>query len=738
MRVAPTVVLSPEERAQLRRWRSGAGARRQRAAIVLLAAAGRQDLEIARSLSIDRQTAARWRRRFLRGRAGALAGVDPVARPGRIAEERLQAVVRATLSAPSRGYGRRSTRQLAAEFGVSHMTVRRLWQSYGLRPTAFPDPVVRADPTPPLVPWDVVGVSFRGSAALLALTLHPPVGDALPSPAPGRFSGDERRSSEPGAGSEPTRPALRRLEPPPPPHARSAAPDRFRTFADAVAARVGPSIPVRLVATARSESDRRWFDRWRVRHPRFEFDESPDLAGWRERAGRAIEALGRGSRPRGQYRGRAEVSVALRRSLATYDGRTADYEWIAPGAMVSAGEAAYRLRYDLAVTGRAEFKPPGAGPPAMSPEEPPLDSDRASARAILRQNLRVRPGERVTIEAWTATLSYGNAFVLESLRLGARPLLLYQDEPTYWAAATEVPSRALGSVGEHRRAALERTDVFVSFLGPSDRERFHSLPSPTLFRLGEYQDALYAAAAKAGARAVQMAVGRVSAASARMYHVEPEAWREELVSGTLVSPATLGRRAARIVRALTRGRAIEIRHPNGTQLALRLQGRAPAVSDGRVGRAARRADWSLVTLPAGVVTVALDERFAEGTFRSNVRCSTGLSDSVGDFSDGRWTFAEGRLRRFQYEIGQDLFEQSYGRAREGRDRPGTLSIGVNERIVSAPLLEDQSIGTVTLQIGRNDHVGGHTRASWWAWSLLRGATVLVDGTPVLNAGKLAS
>lgn len=720
------------------RWRAGSRPRRLHAAIVLLASEGRQDVEIARTLGVDRLTVARWRRRFLQERTAGLAAPAHVTRPGRIAEERLQAVVRASVGAPPRGSGRWSTRRLAAEFGVSHMTVRRLWHAYGLRPSAFPLPGLRADPTAPNAPWDVVGVFFAGPTAVLGLTLHPRVASA--------GLGGARRKALPrvsGKGAAPSlgvRPpvggAFRRLasEAGPPPGTSGTV--RVRRFIDALSARVGPATAMRLLITGPPADDAAWFERWRVRHPRVELVPLSDLSAWRERATDALDAIGAVPGPRRQFRGRAELSVALRRTVASYDGQARPFVWIAPAAAMAAGEAAYRLRYDLAVTAREEFKAPQTAEEDVAAISAPRESDRASARAILRENLRVRPGERVTIEAWTQTLGYGNAFVLEAMKLGARPLLLYEDEPTYWAASTEVPARQLGRIGEHRRAALERTDVFVSFLGPSDRERFHALPSATLFRLGEYQDALYSAAAKAGARAVQMAVGRVSAASARMYHVEENAWREELVSGTLVSPRALGRRAAAVVRRLTRGSELTVRHPNGTELALGLRGLAPQVSDGRVPRPRERADWSLVTLPAGVVTVAVDERTADGTFRSNMRCSTGLSDSVGDFSDGRWTFTDGRLRRFEYDVGQAIFEQSYARAREGRDRPGSIAIGLNERIVSAPLLEDQSLGMVTLQIGRNDHVGGRTRTPWWAWTFLRGATVAIDGRPVLRDGKL--
>jgi hypothetical protein len=66
-----------------------------------------------------------------------------------------------------------------------------------------------------------------------------------------------------------------------------------------------------------------------------------------------------------------------------------------------------------------------------------------------------------------------------------------------------------------------------------------------------------------------------------------------------------------------------------------------------------------------------------------------------------------------------------------------LSIGLNERLDRAPLLQDQAYGAVTLQLGRNSHFGGSIATDWWAWLILRGADLAIDGEPVLRGGKLA-
>lgn len=451
-----------------------------------------------------------------------------------------------------------------------------------------------------------------------------------------------------------------------------------------------------------------------------------------------VHAVGRGPEGGRRFAVRGELARAFRLFLASYREEAGPFEWVASARDVARGEAIGRLRYALSVTGHAGFKRAPLAPAAMSPTARPDPRAREMARMVLRRSLGVRRGERVTIEAWSQHLDFANAFVLESAQLGARPLLLYRDEPTYWAAASRVPASHLAHVGEHTRAALERSDVFVSFFGPSDRERFHALPRVTRNRLGEYQDELIAAAAKARSRAVLLALGRVSEPSARMYGVDLERWRNELIEGSLIEPARLDRRARGLSERLRTGRTLRIRHANGTDLRLGLKHRRPAVSNGRVPRTAPRGRWELVQLPAGVVTVALDEEVAEGVFVSNVPNSIGVMDAVGEIAGGRWTFADGRLVRYVYERGGEIVDQSYRRGGPGKERPGTLSIGLNERLEIAPLLMDQALGTLTLQIGRNDTAGGANQVYWWAWLLLRGADLSVDGETLVRGGRLRS
>src|SRR5208337_130154 len=138
MRVARPVVLSTEQRDMLEsraRARSAAARSVERARIVLLAAAGMQDKQIAAKLRIMPEKAARWRNRFLDGGLAALDKDAP--RPGRpptITSARIQEVVRKTTQEKPANATHWSTRTMAAATSLSEKSVRRIWSRHGLKP----------------------------------------------------------------------------------------------------------------------------------------------------------------------------------------------------------------------------------------------------------------------------------------------------------------------------------------------------------------------------------------------------------------------------------------------------------------------------------------------------------------------------------------------------------------------------------------------------------------------------
>ena len=107
-----------------------------RARIVLLAAEGHTNTQIASLVGCSRQAVVRWRGRY--GRHG-LGGLDDQPRSGRprtINDARRAEIIAVTLAGPPAGLGitHWSTRTLAGHLKVSRMTVARIWADHDLAP----------------------------------------------------------------------------------------------------------------------------------------------------------------------------------------------------------------------------------------------------------------------------------------------------------------------------------------------------------------------------------------------------------------------------------------------------------------------------------------------------------------------------------------------------------------------------------------------------------------------------
>jgi transposase len=135
--VAVRIELSVQERAQLQSWarrRTSAQALAQRSRIVLLAAEGLTNTQIAERLEIKRATAARWRSRFAEDRLDGLVDEPRPGRPRTISDEQVEEVIVKTLESTPKDATHWSTRSMAREVGLMQSAVLRIWRAFGLQP----------------------------------------------------------------------------------------------------------------------------------------------------------------------------------------------------------------------------------------------------------------------------------------------------------------------------------------------------------------------------------------------------------------------------------------------------------------------------------------------------------------------------------------------------------------------------------------------------------------------------
>jgi transposase len=137
-RSSPPLSVSQDQQEQIEQWLAALGTPQQvalRCRIVLAAACGTAETEIAAALQINRKTVRLWRERFTRK---GLQGLWEIA-PGRgrkptYGPDHVKAVIDTTLQSKPKGSTHWSCRTLAAAQGVSKSTVSNILRSHNLKP----------------------------------------------------------------------------------------------------------------------------------------------------------------------------------------------------------------------------------------------------------------------------------------------------------------------------------------------------------------------------------------------------------------------------------------------------------------------------------------------------------------------------------------------------------------------------------------------------------------------------
>lgn len=139
-----------------------------RARIVLLAAAGQSDLEVAAQLQVNRHTVRLWRRRFA---AQGLAGLQDAQGRGRkpVLDSKVKAAILTGAVQPPRHRTRWSCRSMAQAQKVSPSTVQRLWASNDIKPHLTRTFKISKDPRFEEKFWDVIGLYLNPPDKALVL-----------------------------------------------------------------------------------------------------------------------------------------------------------------------------------------------------------------------------------------------------------------------------------------------------------------------------------------------------------------------------------------------------------------------------------------------------------------------------------------------------------------------------------------------------------------------------------------
>jgi len=160
-KTAVAIALSESERRELlgfaSRRRTAQGLA-QRARIVLLAAQGLENKDIALRVDAAPNTVGKWRKRFAQHRADGLMDEPRPGAPRQIGDDEVAEVVRRTLETTPRNATHWSLRSMADAAGFAPSTIHRIWKAFNLQPHRTETFKLSADPLFVEKVRDVVGL----------------------------------------------------------------------------------------------------------------------------------------------------------------------------------------------------------------------------------------------------------------------------------------------------------------------------------------------------------------------------------------------------------------------------------------------------------------------------------------------------------------------------------------------------------------------------------------------------
>jgi len=337
----PSSVLSPlelsvDDRAQLESWtrrRTSAQALAMRSRIVLLAAEGRNNTEIARELGIHRNVAGKWRARFVEHGLDGLTDEPRPGRPRTVTDEQVEEVIVKTLETTPKDATHWSTRSMAREVGLSQSAVHRIWKAFGLQPHRQETWKLSKDPLFVAKVRDVVGLYLNPperavvlcvdeKSQIQALDRTAPILPMLPG-TPARATHDYKRagtSSLYAALDITTGKVIGAL------HSRHRAIE-FKKFLQRIDAEVPPELDVHLVLDNSSTHKTPAIKRWLAAHPRFVLHFTPTSSSWLNLVERWFAELTSKKLRRGAHRSVRALNVDIRAWIDTWNDNPRPFVW---------------------------------------------------------------------------------------------------------------------------------------------------------------------------------------------------------------------------------------------------------------------------------------------------------------------------------------------------------------------------------------------------------------------------
>lgn len=330
------VVLSDEEREVLERWASRPTSAQRlalRCRIVLAAAKGLSNVEVAELLGVSDATVRKWRNRFAERRLDGLHDEPRPGKPRTVTDDDVERVIVKTLEETPGDATHWSTRSMAAATGLSQTAVSRIWRAFGLKPHLVDEFKLSPDPQFIDKVRDVVGLYLNPPDAAVVLCVDEktqvqaldrtaPVLPLLPG-VPERRTHDYVRNGTTNLYAALDVASGNVIVDMAPRHRA----EEFRRFLNLIDKSVPDHLAVHVVLDNVSTHKTPSIQRWLLRHPRFTFHFTPTYSSWMNLVERWFAELTNKWLRRSTHRSVRDLTASIRTWAANWNDDPKPYVW---------------------------------------------------------------------------------------------------------------------------------------------------------------------------------------------------------------------------------------------------------------------------------------------------------------------------------------------------------------------------------------------------------------------------
>ena len=354
------------------------------------------------------------------------------------------------------------------------------------------------------------------------------------------------------------------------------------------------------------------------------------------------------------------------------------------------------------------------------------------AENAVRNCLRIRADDNVTIFCYPHTLSLAEDLAVECFKVGADACLDLYTDRFYDAYLKHLSVESLRKPSAFCRGFSEISTAAFWVGALEDPSVFRRIPPAKMAANDEAETEAHKPMRERKVRSLFLALGQVTKPRAKTYGFNFAAWDRMVRAASAVPSKTLTTTGHRLAGILGTADSLHIRADGGTDLTVSIRGRRPMIYDGVVDEEDVAAGVLEASIPSGSVTVLPIETSAEGVVAFDVpQAWAGRS-----IRKMRWEFEGGRLTAFEGDAAAVELRKQYDLASGDRDRIAGVTIGTNPKAQLGFLQNSLVRGAISVAVGGNEFVGGSNKSAFGFESTIRGATLEADGKPIVQAGKL--